>query len=123
MSTRTTPTLIMAQPLLVKAQRAPWGPQEGKQETTVALTFYLKKKRKKKKKKPPPQGGRPQLGLCLSFSLSRDLGTGLSCLLAHLLFQGQQPLLSILSPTSCSPVLRCTSALQGKEEPVEAPES
>lgn len=39
MSTRTTPTLIMAQPLLVKAQRAPWGPQEGKQETTVALNI------------------------------------------------------------------------------------
>lgn len=59
MSTRTTPTLIMAQPLLVKAQRAPWGPQEGKQETTVALTFYLKKKGKRKKKNHPHKGEGP----------------------------------------------------------------
>lgn len=66
------------------------------------------------------------MGPCLLLG-SRGFRTGPGRPPAHLLFLGQEPLLSILSPTSRESlfprVLERTPELQGEEDPVGAPES
>ena len=73
-----------------------------------------------------PHKGKASVGPCL-LPGSRGFCTGPGRAPAYLLFLGQEPLLSILSPTSRESlfprVLERTPELQGEEDPVGAPES